>query len=59
MPLAIGSDIGGSIRNPASFVGVCGFLPTPMRMSTHGLMVPVNERELPQSCVLVSPGPIA
>ena len=26
--LGIGSDIGGSIRNPSHFTGLCGFKPT-------------------------------
>lgn len=28
-PLATGSDMGGSLRNPAAWTGVCGFRPTP------------------------------
>src|SRR5215510_13531368 len=32
MPLADGSDLGGSLRNPASFCNVVGFRPTPGRV---------------------------
>ncbi|XP_062919528.1 fatty-acid amide hydrolase 1-like [Mobula hypostoma] len=53
--LGIGTDVGGSIRFPAAFCGICGFKPTANRLSKRGLTVNTSGQRTVESSV----GPLA
>jgi Asp-tRNA(Asn)/Glu-tRNA(Gln) amidotransferase A subunit family amidase len=50
VPLAIGSDVAGSLRIPAAFCGIVGFKPTSTRLSMKGNMKPRKVRNLMLYC---------
>lgn len=56
-PLGIGTDIGGSVRIPAHFCGICSLKPTACRLNSYGqgAAKPVNGQETIRSTA----GPMA
>ena len=55
----VGSDIGGSIRIPASFCGLVGFKPTPARVPHRGMPAPRPNGLDGQCAILPVAGPLA
>ncbi len=54
-PLGLGSDLGGSIRQPAHCCGIFGLKPTTGRLTTQGALLNLNGME----AIGVQPGPMA
>jgi len=58
VPIAIGGDIGGSLRFPAYFTGVYGFKPSTYRLSKRGLVMARKIRFTPSKHLAATPGPL-
>lgn len=54
-PLGLGSDLGGSIRQPAHCCGIFGLKPTTGRLTTQGALLNLHGME----AIGVQPGPMA
>lgn len=58
-PIAIGTDIGGSVRIPAAYCGVFGLKPTPQRLTHHGKTAPRPKDIDGQPLIVSTAGPLA
>ena len=58
-PLGFGTDVGGSVRIPAAFTGICAFKPTLDRVSYKGVSVPRVGNVNGQKEVRSTVGPMA
>ena len=58
-PIGLGSDIGGSIRNPANYCGIYGFKPTNKRISKKRLLQMNNTHYIGFDIIEGSLGPLS
>lgn len=58
VPMALGTDIGGSTRFPAAFCGIYGFKPSPGRITKHGLSPPNKIRFSSHNALQTTIGPM-
>lgn len=56
-PLGLGGDLGGSIRVPAHFCGICGLKPTTLRLTNDDIQAGLFSGG--QEAILAQPGPMA
>ena len=58
VPIALGTDLGSSIRIPAAFNGIYGFKPTQGRLPTRGQNLARFSYDLTEAHFVPSPGPL-
>jgi len=58
VPLGLGSDIGGSLRLPATFCGIYSFKPTQYRISKKGMAVQRKNGFSMFNYLVGTPGPM-
>ena len=58
VPLAFGSDIGGSIRIPSHFNGIRGLRPSPWRISMQGHRTALYDNAAPLKQIKACSGPL-
>lgn len=58
VPLGIGIDVGGSVRIPAAFTGICGFKPSQGRVTVEGVSESKRSAYAQNQHLHYMPGPL-